>query len=126
MQLETQSWHVMTNSIFLRDLRYQVLKVCTTTSPFNREIEIYNHLKTIDSDHAGQSCLRPLVDSFEIDGTHGRHVCLVYPPLGISLGRLVKLLPDGVMNKSILKTTVRNLAALDFFHSEAHIIHTGS
>lgn len=93
-----------------------------------REIDIYNHLKTIQSDHAGQTCLRPLIEIFQTqnpDG-HGVHNCLVHPPLGMSLDQLNSLRPGGVMNSLMVRTTVRNiLAALDFLHTEAGVIHTG-
>lgn len=93
-----------------------------------REIEVYGHLKTIKSSHAGQSCLRPLIEFFQAqspDG-YGTHDCLVHPPLGISLDQLTALLPDGVMTSAMVRTTMRNiLAALDFLHTEAGVIHTG-
>lgn len=93
-----------------------------------REIEIYNHLRTIRSDHAGQTCLRPLIEVFQTKNPdrHTLHTCLVHPPLGISLDQLTALLPDGVMSSAMVKVSIRNiLAALDFLHSEARVIHTG-
>ncbi|CAG8122773.1 unnamed protein product [Penicillium salamii] len=114
-----------------RDLlghRYVSLKINTVSTTVVREIEVYNHLKTIKSSHAGQSCLRPLIEVFHAqspDG-HGTHNCLVHPPLGISLNQLTSLLPDGVMSSAMVRTTMRNiLAALDFLHTEAGVIHTG-
>ncbi|KAL3414048.1 hypothetical protein V8F44DRAFT_633902 [Aspergillus fumigatus] len=96
----------------------------------NQEIDIYNHLRNIQiqSNHAGQTCLRPLIEIFQVqnpDG-HSLHTCLVHPPLGISLDQLASLLPDKVMSSAMVRTTVRNiLAALDFLHTEARIIHSG-
>lgn len=93
-----------------------------------QEIEIYNHLRAIQSDHAGQTCLRPLIEIFDIHSPDGNrvHNCLVHPPLGISLDQLTQLLPDGVMSSAMIRTTIRNvLAALDFLHTEAQVIHTG-
>ncbi|PWY64201.1 kinase-like protein [Aspergillus eucalypticola CBS 122712] len=56
---------------------------------------------------------------------HRNHTCLVHPPLGISLDQLMPLLPGKVMSSSMVRTTMRNiLAALDFLHTEAHVIHT--
>lgn len=111
-----------------RNHQYITLKVYTRLASVNQEIDVYNHLSTIQSSHAGQSCLRPVIDSFEIsnpDG-HGAHTCLLHPPLGISLDQLTSLLPSKVMSSNMVKTTIRNiLAALDFLHTEAHIIHTG-
>lgn len=107
---------------------YVALKVYITSTSVSQEIEIYNHLKTIQSDHAGQSCLRSLIETFQVrnpDG-HRNHTCLVHPPLGISLDQLTPLLPGKVMSSSMVRTTMRNiLAALDFLHTEAQVIHTG-
>ncbi|BCS04295.1 uncharacterized protein AKAW2_80096S [Aspergillus luchuensis] len=106
---------------------YVALKVYITSTSVSQEIEIYNHLKTTQSDHAGQSCLRSLIETFQVrnpDG-HRNHTCLVHPPLGISLDQLMPLLPGKVMSSSMVRTTMRNiLAALDFLHTEAHVIHT--
>lgn len=113
---------------FSRNHCYATLKIHTSSKVVTREIEIYNHLQRIQSSHAGQSCLRPLIEIFEaqnLDG-HNTHTCLVHPPLGISLDQLTPLLPDKVMSSSMVRTTMRNiLAALDFLHTEAHVIHTG-
>ncbi|KAL4934867.1 hypothetical protein BDV06DRAFT_217829 [Aspergillus oleicola] len=111
----------------LLDHRYVALKIHTASRTVTREIEIYNHLKTIQSDHAGTLCLRPLIEIFQAQSPdrHSVHNCLVHPPLGISLDQLTSLLPEGVMSSAMVRTTVRNiLAALDFLHTEAGVIHT--
>ncbi|KAJ5355463.1 uncharacterized protein N7496_012675, partial [Penicillium cataractarum] len=101
----------------LLDNRYIALKVYTASKTVTREIEIYDHLGTIKSSYAGQSCLRLLLEFFQaqsLDG-HGIHTCLLTP-----------LLPDRVMSSVMVRTTIRNiLAALDFHHTEAKVIHTG-
>ncbi|OQD60225.1 hypothetical protein PENPOL_c026G10422 [Penicillium polonicum] len=109
------------------DDRYITLKIYTASTTVTQEIEIYNHLRAIQSDHAGQTCLRPLIEIFDIRSPDGNrvHNCLVHPPLGISLDQLTQLLPDGVMSSAMIRTTIRNvLAALDFLHTEAQVIHT--
>ncbi|GIK07106.1 hypothetical protein Aspvir_002761 [Aspergillus viridinutans] len=111
----------------LLEQHYVTLKVYTASSSVNREIEIYKHLGTVQSDHAGQSCLRPLIDVFQTPQSEGHsvHTCLVHPPLGISLDQLAPLLPGGVMSSAMVRTTIRNiLAALDFLHTEAGVVHT--
>ncbi|KAJ5551643.1 hypothetical protein N7535_000412 [Penicillium sp. DV-2018c] len=112
----------------LLDHRYIALKIYTASKTVIREIEIYNHLRTIKSSHAGQSCLRPLLEVFQAQSPDGNsiHTCLVHPPLGISLGQLTPLLSGGVMSTELLRMTIRNiLGALDFLHTEAKVIHTG-
>ncbi|CAG7916448.1 unnamed protein product [Penicillium olsonii] len=111
----------------LFDYRYIALRIYTASTTVIQEIEIYNHLRAIQSDHAGQTCLRPLIDIFHIHSPDGNsdHTCLVHPPLGISLDQLTQLLPGGVMSSAMVRTTIRNvLAALDFLHTEALVIHT--
>ncbi|PLN86365.1 kinase-like domain-containing protein [Aspergillus taichungensis] len=89
---------------------YITLKIYTASTTLTREIEIYNHQKTIQSNHAD---------------SHRTHTCLVHPPLGISLDQLTPLLPGQVMTSAMVRATMRNvLAALDFLHTEAQVIHT--
>lgn len=67
-------------------------------------------------------------DSFTLQGTAGGyHTCIVHEPLGISLFELTRLLEDRVFPEDLLKAmALRILFALDFFHSEAQLIHTGN
>jgi hypothetical protein len=67
-----------------------------------------------------------LLDSFEITGPHGRHHCLVHELLGMSLYDLEMRARNRAFNKDVLRTsTAQLLAALDFLHTQACIIHTG-
>jgi serine/threonine-protein kinase SRPK3 len=67
-----------------------------------------------------------LLDSFEVTGPHGRHYCLVHQPLGMSLYDLKMRARDKVFSKEVLRISVRQLlAALDYLHNEAGVIHTG-
>ncbi|KAJ9649451.1 hypothetical protein H2199_000226 [Coniosporium tulheliwenetii] len=113
-----------------RGHRYVALKVytLTPTSPpqVNREVHAYQHLSTIRSSHAGQRFVRDVLDSFDLvhaDGGH--HHCLVHPPLHITIRDLQRLgrkstgLPEDVL-KGLLQHI---LPALDFFHTEANVIH---
>lgn len=93
-----------------------------------QDIEIYNHLRSIQSNHVGQTFLRPLIEVFHIHSPNGHnvHPCLVHPPLGISLGQLTELLPGGVTSSFMVRILIRNiLVSLDFLHAEAGVIHTG-
>lgn len=66
------------------------------------------------------------MDSFEIAGPFGLHRCLVHQPLGMSLHDLQMRARNQVFNKDVLRTSIHQLlAALDFLHTQAHIIHTG-
>ncbi|KAJ5706374.1 kinase-like protein [Penicillium majusculum] len=85
------------------DHRYIKLTVYVYTAPMTvtQDIEIYNHLRSIQSNH------------------------VVHPPLGISLGQLTELLPGGVTSSFMVRILIRNiLVSLDFLHAEAGVIHT--
>ena len=68
-----------------------------------------------------------MLDFFEVSWPHGHHACLVHQPLGMSLFQLMKQCPDKVFTEDLLKATIlRIFLALDYLHTEAHLIHTGA
>ncbi|RMD42061.1 hypothetical protein DV735_g3061, partial [Chaetothyriales sp. CBS 134920] len=74
----------------------------------------------------GRKNIRRLLNSFEIDGPHGRHVVLVFQAAQMSL-RDMKLVfrgDDGFDEKLVKGATEELLKALDFLHTEAHVVHT--
>ncbi|KAK2861261.1 hypothetical protein FQN49_004383 [Arthroderma sp. PD_2] len=104
---------------------YVTLKVYANISRANRELLIYKHLETKESKHAGRQCVRMLLDSFEVTGPHGKHTCLIHQPLGMSLYELKMRAKGKVFSKDVLRPAIRQLlAAVDYLHKEAHIIHT--
>lgn len=104
---------------------YVTLKVYINNSKNQRELPICRHINSLSSEHPGREHIRKLLDSFEIEGPHGKHTCLVYEPLGNSLGEL-SLLADGALEAHIIRQTMRPiLTALQFLHAEARVIHTG-
>nr|POE71817.1 serine/threonine-protein kinase srpk [Quercus suber] len=112
-----------------RDLMTQdnfvTLKVYINSSKEHRELSICRHISSVSSEHPGREHVRKLLNSFEIEGPHGKHICLVCEPLGNSLGEL-SLLADGALESHIIRQTMRPiLTALQFLHTEARIIHTG-
>ncbi|PYH97141.1 kinase-like protein [Aspergillus ellipticus CBS 707.79] len=119
----------VTSTVWLgRDLnesRYVVLKVYVTGTERNHELEVYARINATQTTHLGKTCIRKLLGHFHIDGPHGRHVCLVHQPLGLSLHDYLFFLPGRVMGFESLKACLRQLiATLDFLHTEARVIHT--
>lgn len=109
---------------------YRVLKVSTSLQQFptatDREFKIYEHLAKLDSTHPGQSLIRELYDSFDLQGLASRHRCLVLQPMHMTLLEMMRLNPRP-FDLPLLKMTLRRLLlALDFLHHEAGIIHTGN
>ncbi|KAI5863435.1 kinase-like protein [Durotheca rogersii] len=109
----------------LVDHRYVTLKVHVNALTSNRELEVYQHLKGVESDHPGREMIRMLKDSFKLQGPHGTHEIFVLPPLGLSLGAFQDMMPRHVFAQTIVAITLqRVLAALDFLHGPANLTHT--
>ncbi|KAI5251000.1 protein kinase [Aureobasidium subglaciale] len=91
----------------------------------HRELEIYQHIQALSSKQDGRHHIRRLLDSFEVEGPHGRHICLVHEPLGISFAELRDLTSGRVFDEDLIRQTFRPiLEGLDFLHREAEVIHT--
>lgn len=59
------------DSHFSRDHRYVTLKVHINALTPNRELQVYQYLKCVKSDHRGGEMIRMLEDSFKLQGPHG-------------------------------------------------------
>ncbi|MCJ1385099.1 hypothetical protein MMC17_008218 [Xylographa soralifera] len=91
----------------------------------NREVEVYEHLSTIRSTHKGKRYVRTIVDSFDLNELNGRYQCLVHRPLWISLFKLQRSNSSHRFTEDLLRGTLMCLfAALDYLHTECHVIHT--
>jgi len=56
--------------------RYVTLKVCESNSqPARREVAAYKHLNALTTAHSGALLVRQFLDSFNITGSGGEHVC---------------------------------------------------
>lgn len=113
-----------------RDLQdgnqYAALKVYINSSRVHRELPIYSHINNMGSHHDGCMNLRKLLDSFEIDGPNGKHLCLVHEALGMNLEELRDLVPGREFAPDLVRQSLRDiLRALHFLREEAHVIHTG-
>ncbi|KKZ61984.1 non-specific serine/threonine protein kinase [[Emmonsia] crescens] len=112
----------------LQDNKYKVLKVSTMLPDFpaitERELKIYEHLSQVDSAHPGQSLIRGLYDSFDLQGSAGKYYCLVLQSMHMTVLEMMRLNPRP-FDLPLLKLTLKRLLlALDFLHNEAQIIHT--
>lgn len=110
----------------LIDDRHLTLKVCVRrTRQLSHELMVSEHLKKRHDSHPGQKLVQVVLDSFEIDGPHGQHVCLLYEPLGMKLTELITHMPNGMVPVDELqKITQFVLIALDHIHRQ-DVIHTG-
>jgi serine/threonine protein kinase len=78
--------------------------------------------------HPGQDYVRNVLDSFEVEGPGGKHLCLAFEPLRQPLWMLGRQIsPNGLVQPRIIKALMPSiLKCLDFLHSECHVIHTGN
>lgn len=93
-----------------------------------REIQVYEYLKRLKSCHAGTVLVRTVLNKFQLSSADGSrfYQCLIHPPLGMSLFELRNRCPRRVFPETLLKPTlIHILLALDFLHTEAHVIHAG-
>ncbi|CAG8373022.1 unnamed protein product [Penicillium salamii] len=88
------------------------------------ESKIYEHLTKIDSSHPGQSLIREVFDSFELQSEAEKHQCLILQPMHMTLLEMMRLNPKPFDLPLLKMTLKRQLLALDFLHTEANIIHT--
>lgn len=93
----------------------------------SRELEVYEHLSKLGRSHVGNAYIRGLYDTFDISVPSGIHRCLVHPPMHMSINALRKQARSGKFSEPLLKQTlICLLQALDFLHSEANIVHSGT
>ncbi|RMZ81404.1 hypothetical protein DV738_g2284, partial [Chaetothyriales sp. CBS 135597] len=118
---------------------YAAVKVCTRErigqsesagAPgivVQRELQFYEHVSGLKSKHIGQAYIRGLLETFELEspaGDGGQHLCLVHPPMHMTIRELQFLNPSQRLNEQLLKWTLFNvLSALSFLHDEAGVVH---
>ena len=68
-----------------------------------------------------------MLGEFQVNSQNGIFHCSVHPPLAISLKAFRHLLPDRALPVCLLKAVLKHLLiSLDFLHTEAKVIHTGT
>jgi hypothetical protein len=67
-----------------------------------------------------------MMDIFDINGPEGKHQCIVHEPLLTSLLHFQATFNPPRLSEDLVRGAVQQLLfALDFLHTEAHVIHTG-
>ena len=106
--------------------KHVALKVYINCSKVHRELPIYEHINSLRSEHHGRNHVRKLLKTFNINGPHGTHICLVHQPMSISFDEVRAGRPGGVISAALIREMFRwILQGLEFLHEEAHVIHTG-
>ncbi|KZF26273.1 kinase-like protein [Xylona heveae TC161] len=113
---------------FCRDLqshRYVAMKVYIHSSETSREVQALKHLSSLKTDHPGSALVRTMIENCVIPGPRGNHQCIIYQPLLTSLLHFQATLNPTSLPEDLLKGALQQLLlALDYLHSEAHVIHT--
>ncbi|KAL4757536.1 putative protein kinase [Aspergillus foveolatus] len=92
-----------------------------------QEREVEEHISAVDPSNRGRSVNWTLLDSFEVRGPEGSHLCLVYPPLREPLSMYQRRFDNGKMPLPLIKTYIRALlTSLEYLHKECRIVHTGN
>lgn len=113
------------------------LKVyCTDSEQANRETAGLECIESVlaspeGQEHTGSVFIRRLLDKFIVVNPRAvqpkPNVCLVYEPMGMSLSEMATHSYDdnGIPVDVVKGITMYLLAALDFLHSKANLVHTG-
>jgi serine/threonine-protein kinase SRPK3 len=108
------------------DHKHVTLKIGTPQGLEN-ELKALRHFRTIRTNHAGSLLIRQLLDEFQVNSKNGIFYCLVHPPLAISVKTFKRFFPERALPHDLLKMVLKHLLlSLDFLHTEAKLIHTGT
>lgn len=89
------------------------------------EIDMLEKVTEMTSIFSRNSYIVSLIDTFIHRGPNGRHVCMVFEILGISLLEVIKIYDYKGIPLSVAKSFIRQIASgLDFLHRTCQIIHT--
>ncbi|KAF9446165.1 CMGC/SRPK protein kinase [Macrolepiota fuliginosa MF-IS2] len=108
----------------LLDHKYITLKIGTPKA-LEGELRALNYLKTIKTKNPASLLVRRLLDEFQVDGEKGKFQCVVHPPLATSVAALRSMFPGRAIPINLTKLIlVHLLLSLNFFHTEAKMVHT--
>lgn len=107
-----------------------MLKFCTCDyldhDAARHELEVYEHLSIANPSHEGLQYIQTVVESFQVMGSNGTHICLVFEPIRETLALFQSRLKKKRFPLDLLKLyLVCLLNGLDYLHSECRIVHAG-
>lgn len=91
------------------------------------ELEVMEKICDVSavSSHPGSKRVAQLIDHFEVKGSTGRHVCMVYQLLGASIAdQATEAQMRHLPYRAVKQIARQLLEALDFVHTECGVIHT--
>ena len=91
-----------------------------------RERDIEDHIRQHSTSHRGRPVIRNYLDSFEVTGPMGNHLCLTYNPAREPLWIFQRRFEGERFPLSMAKGYILILlAGLDYLHSQCRVVHTG-
>ncbi|KAJ6130061.1 kinase domain protein [Penicillium capsulatum] len=118
----------------LRPFRYRwqtdrsvTLKILNNNRPEDARDEraIEEQIAQKGSSHRGSAIIRTCLDSLEVNGPEGNHLCLVYEPMREPLWIFQGRFPSVKLPLSIAKAYICILlTGLDYLHTECRVVHT--
>jgi serine/threonine protein kinase len=109
--------------------RLVALKIINNDSPKGacHERDIEEHIGQQNPSHRGRPVVRNCLDSFEVTGPIGNHLCLAYEPAREPLWILQKRFETERLPLSMAKGYILiSLAGLDYLHSECRVVTLAS
>jgi hypothetical protein len=108
---------------------FLTMKVCateeTSDSSVGNELSVSQYLDSIEAEHPGKNFLRLVVDHFLLQGSVGKHQCLLFTPLGLNFTQLRNRFPEKSVPKQLVQHTMQILLiGFDFLH-QVGVVHTG-
>ena len=86
------------------------MKVCATEeisdSSVDNELSVSQYLDSTEAEHLGKNFLRPIADHFLLQGSVGKHQCLLFTPLGLNLTQLCNQFLGTSMPKQLVQHTM--------------------
>ncbi|CAG8051857.1 unnamed protein product [Penicillium salamii] len=109
--------------------RYVAIKVnannYTSKECAQKELRITQRITQANTADEGRYFVRTLLDSFDLPGPHGNHICMVFDPLYEPLWMLKQRFQGGVLPPNVLSAVIRMVVmGLHYLHTQCHVIHT--
>ncbi|KAI7279632.1 hypothetical protein KC345_g5242 [Hortaea werneckii] len=106
---------------------FKVLKICIheNGNPL-REQGVYSQFSGLRTSNVGYFFTRIPKKRFEVQGPSGhQHACFAFTPAACTIEEILKCHGSQSINLNFIKSTLLcAVRALDFLHSDAHLIHT--
>lgn len=119
-------FHLSKHSAHTSVPRYVAVKIATLDIDAAWETRISRLIANAEPSHEGLNFIRTHLDKFQLPGEGGTHSCLVYTPMRETLFQLQHRLRGQRFAPPLFKFFMYCLLeAVDYLHTECHLIHTG-